>query len=108
MHQTVATGTIVCGHSILPIRTILKQVLAKRVWMRVRNLKIFKLSFAAIVNHFAVYHPNITGTAHWTHCVSVWVAGVKRGVLGGWRGEAEGILGIECSALYSLGAHSPD
>lgn len=39
--------------------------------MRARNLKIFKLSFAAIVNHFAVYHPNITGTAHWAHCVSV-------------------------------------
>lgn len=80
MHQTVTTGTVMCGHSILTSKTILKQLLAKRVWMGARELNSFKLLFASIVNYFAVYHQNINchGSLD-SLCFRVYMGGVVWG-----------------------------
>lgn len=53
MHQTLTTGTAMCGRSILTSKTILKQLLAKRVWMEARELNSLKLFFASIVNYYS-------------------------------------------------------
>lgn len=69
MHQSIATGPSIRGLSVLTIKTILKQLLAKRFWMGAREMKVYNFLFASVASYCAVYHQNIMDQAHWSHYV---------------------------------------